>query len=142
MNFYRDACSSCKISSICKAADAFRENKALNSCVTGCCFYQASGGNDISPGNFESQETKRDVTLDINEVSKKIHNLTKPEDSIGGSIIAPSDDLSCSACGKNNIQLLRCDSCHKLVCADCCTETIDGKTYCPTCYDEADPSIL
>lgn len=53
-------------------------------------------------------------------------------------VLGPAEGVECSACHKDNVQLVHCDNCGKVCCADCLTDTLDGKTLCQDCYDSED----
>jgi hypothetical protein len=61
---------------------------------------------------------------------------TKEEDC--PVIHAPEKGLECCACGQDDVQLLECSKCGRLVCGDCVTDTLKGESLCPECYENSE----
>ena len=139
-------CDNCIHREICSALRKLLlpENKDILKVFTGCKFYSEE---DIPDSNVTVRE-ERDFNdrEAVSSLSAQIHALnndvSKYEKRYGGEVIPPSEDLSCSVCHKKNVQLGKCSSCGRLICADCMTETIDGRTLCQECYDSDEGDTL
>lgn len=142
-------CPSCKIQPICKAYDELKKNPGVLAAMTQCRYYE-QGDNAflhnatvIKLDNIQStaaEEIKdsrpdRDVLHDASEISRKIHEAAN--DHMKEPVfVKPDGNISCASCGKPDLPLTACSLCGEMICAECATETLDGKILCPSCYND------
>jgi len=139
LSFRENACTTCKVASVCRVKTLLDKKTFLDEAMNGCHFYQPFGDQSIFlPGEKKDEVPRRNVMLDVGEISRKIHEITdKPRKE--PKIIPPSDNATCASCGETNVQLVVCQRCGAQICADCMTETINGEILCPECYDRDEP---
>lgn len=138
MSFSYEACNACKLRFICSVYPLIKDNHALGAAMIGCRYYEhdekAEDGseNKVSENHSLSIEERLAIAEEI-----KANNASKIEEPV---IYQPQEGVKCSSCGHDNVQLVECSQCHKLICGDCVTDTLDGKSLCPDCYENSDDS--
>ena len=136
-SFTNEACRKCTMLPVCKIKDLFDENPILDFAMLGCRYY-ADGSNEQTVFYQPEEETE---SRDRLEVAQEIRASMPIEDD-KEDIVPPSETLACSSCGKTGVQLIKCGNCDKYCCGDCITDTIDGKSLCPECYENEDETPI
>lgn len=136
MSFIEQACNTCRIQPVCKAYELIKTNAVLDISMIGCSFYEEEQ-------RARKQENQQKIELTIQErldMAEKI-KAENYVDDIACDIIQPQKGVRCSACGKDNVQLIKCDECGALCCGDCITDTLNNKSLCPSCYESSEDTI-
>ena len=133
MSFSYEACNTCKIRFICSVYPLIKDNNALDMAMIGCRYFERDEDAKSVPENRSlSIEERLAIAEEI-----KANAASKIKEPI---IYQPQEGVKCSSCGRDNVQLIECSECHKLICGDCVTDTLDGKSLCPDCYENSDDS--
>ena len=94
-------------------------------------------GNDVSQAkNTQDVVLPKHRSLDeLLDISRRIHEL-KDDDKKEEEVVKASEGTHCGSCNRDNVDLVTCSKCSKLICPECVTETFDGESLCPECYDD------
>jgi len=137
-SFTSEACSTCRLLPICAVCPIITANKALDAAMIGCRYYE-EGENSMMPFGQNVEEAPSISVDERLKIAEQIREESiAAEEEKQKEVFGPAEGVECSACHKDNVQLVRCDNCGKACCADCLTDTLDGKTLCPDCYDSED----
>lgn len=136
-NFSQKYCANCGSSAVCSVLQLLTQNPRLNDAMGSCHYFNLIQGQTPNNVNFGSEQQ---LQVSREEIARKLKEAQAQEDK--EEVIRPSSKLYCHDCGKNDVELLRCSKCGELVCADCMTDTIDGRTLCQSCYDAEIPAML
>lgn len=135
-NFSQKYCANCGSSAVCSVLQLLTQNPKLNDAMGSCHYFNLVQGRTMNDINIGSEQ----LPVNRDEVARKLREAQEQEKK--EEIFRPSSDLYCHDCGKNDIELLKCSKCGELVCADCMTDTIDGRTLCQSCYEAETPAML
>lgn len=143
MSFTHEACSTCKLCFICAAYPLIKDNPSLDMAMIGCRYYEQDVEAPAQgPVKTPVPETHSLSIAERLALAEEIKAATAKEEDYP-VIHAPEKGLECCACGQDDVQLLECSKCGRLVCGDCATDTLKGESLCPECYESSEevPSL-